>query len=202
MPISPTSGRHFDELHERSDDPWRVFDGWYEVRKRRILLASLPDERLGRVLEIGCSVGAVTVELAARADAVIALDVAQSAVERARVTTAACSNVDIRVADIREGLPSGAFDTVVVSEVAYYLDEQEWADVLDDIDLALTESGVVALCHWKPVEPDFGSNAERVHAQAIDRLSARVVAHHDEPDFVIDVLSRDVRSVAEREGLR
>ena len=54
----------FDDTHARRDDPWGVTTRWYERRKRSLVLGSLPDERYGAVLEIGCSIGVVTSELA------------------------------------------------------------------------------------------------------------------------------------------
>lgn len=193
---------HFDALHASREDPWGVLDSWYEVRKRRLLLASLPEEALGRVLEIGCSIGAVTESLAERAASVVAVDLSEEAVRRARTRLSARAAVDIRVHDVRNGLPDGEFDTIVVSEVGYYLTVQEWKDVLDDIDLALAPGGVVALCHWRTDEPDFLMAADLVHETAIERLSAAVVVRHDEADFRLDVLSRDARPVSRRGAVR
>ncbi|WP_336493121.1 SAM-dependent methyltransferase, partial [Methylobacterium nigriterrae] len=61
-------GDHFDELHTRSDDPWSVRTRWYERRKRAITMASLPRKRFTRALEIGCSIGELSAELADRCD--------------------------------------------------------------------------------------------------------------------------------------
>lgn len=193
---------HFETVHERHDDPWHVFDRWYEIRKRRLFLATLPDERLGRVLEIGCSVGAMTMELATRADRVVALDLAASAVESARQRSRDLPHVEVRQSDVRDGLPEGPFDTVVVSEVGYYLDLGEWTSLLEAIRGILAVDGTVALCHWQDDEPDFALAPGRVHEVALATLGLARIAHHIEDDFRLDVLSSDARSVAQRAGLR
>ncbi|RIJ44083.1 SAM-dependent methyltransferase, partial [Clavibacter lycopersici] len=80
----PTAAERFDAAYARAEDPWRVTTRWYERRKRLATLAALPDERYGRALEIGCSIGVTTAGLAERVDELLAVDVAPTAVERAR----------------------------------------------------------------------------------------------------------------------
>ena len=70
---APVGDDALDRVHRDRDDPWDV-DGWYERRKRAITLASLPREHYGRALEVGCSVGALAVDLAGRCDALVAVD--------------------------------------------------------------------------------------------------------------------------------
>ena len=58
-----TPAGYFEEMYEGEPDPWGLRERWYEQRKRDLLLAALPDERLGAVLEIGCSTGLITARL-------------------------------------------------------------------------------------------------------------------------------------------
>ncbi|BDZ50045.1 hypothetical protein GCM10025867_22860 [Frondihabitans sucicola] len=132
---------HFDARHAARDDPWGLASRWYEIRKRRILLAALPDEALGHVLEIGSSVGITTQDLAARAESVLALDVSGEAVRRARARLQGLSNVRVEQADATLGLPGGDYDLVVLSEVGYYLSPSELGAVLDDVEASLSSRG-------------------------------------------------------------
>ena len=53
---------YFARLYSESDDPWRISLGWYERRKRALLMASLPHERFSVVFEPGCSNGELTIQ--------------------------------------------------------------------------------------------------------------------------------------------
>ena len=71
---APGQSAVFDRVHSDAEDPWDVDTSWYERRKREVLLGCLPRPRYERVLDIGCSTGALTAELAQRAGAVTAVD--------------------------------------------------------------------------------------------------------------------------------
>lgn len=70
--VAPDQSAVFDRVHSDAEDPWDVDTSWYERRKREVLLGCLPRPRYERVLDIGCSTGALTAELAQRAGAVTA----------------------------------------------------------------------------------------------------------------------------------
>jgi SAM-dependent methyltransferase len=193
---------HFDARHAARDDPWGLATKWYEIRKRRILLASLPEEALGRVLEIGCSVGITTIDLASRSESVLALDVSSEAVQRAGERLAGFPNVEVRQADVTAGLPGDGYDLVVLSEVGYYLSSPALERLLDDVEALLTPRGVLAVCHWRYDEGDFAQTGDDVHRALAARGRYVNLVHHVEHDFVLDVVSLDGRSVAERTGLR
>ncbi len=63
-----------ERLHLDDPDPWGVDSRWYERRKRDLLLAMLPRAEVRAALEIGCSTGALTEALTARASAVTGVD--------------------------------------------------------------------------------------------------------------------------------
>jgi LmbE family N-acetylglucosaminyl deacetylase/SAM-dependent methyltransferase len=201
----PADPARFDGAHARRADPWGVTTRWYERRKRSLVLASLPDERYGAVLEIGCSIGVVTAELADRADRVLALDVSPVAVDRARARLADREHVRVEQADVSEGLPEGRWDLVVIGEVGYYLEPAALAALLSSVAAALTPGGAVVACHWRHDEGDFAQSGDAVHAALAaeaERSGLTRVVQHVETDFLLDVVSRDGRSIAERTGLR
>ncbi|GAA4266802.1 class I SAM-dependent methyltransferase [Frondihabitans peucedani] len=193
---------HFDARHEGKGDPWGLERRWYEIRKRRILLASLPEERLGRVLEIGCSVGISTLDLAERSDSILAVDVSGEAVRTARERLAAVSHARVERWDVTDGLPEGEFDLVVLSEVGYYLSLESLGVLLERARGILSATGTIAACHWRPVEGDFLQSGDDVHRAVTELDGFTTLVHHVEADFVLDVVGRDQRSVAERTELR
>ncbi|MDT0183057.1 bifunctional PIG-L family deacetylase/class I SAM-dependent methyltransferase [Microbacterium sp. ARD31] len=199
------TGEYFEQFFGRHDDPWGFDSRWYEQRKRSVLLAALPTRGLGRVLEIGCATGALTAELASRADSVLAVDVAQAAVDRARARLAGephGERVTVTRLDVPGQWPSGTFDTIVLSEVGYYLSDDDLAAAIARMDGALAADGVVVACHWRHPVADYPRSGDSVHRALRAHPGWGVSVSHLERDFVLEVFERSpVSSVAEREGL-
>jgi SAM-dependent methyltransferase len=115
----------FETIYRESADPWRSVDPryCYQLRKYDVLVSFVPAEpRYRSALDLGCGLGTLSRLLAGKADHVLGLDVAQSAVDRAR-TAHAGSNVSFDRGDILD-LPSrlnGQFDLIMIVDVLYYL---------------------------------------------------------------------------------
>jgi SAM-dependent methyltransferase len=192
---------YFDQLYERRDDPWRFETRWYEERKRALTMAALPRRRYLNVLELGCSTGLLTAQLADRADAVLAIDISQAAVDLGRSRLVDRGHVRIERGDIREELPTGSFDLVLISEVAYYLARHEVEALAASIHGRLAPSAEVALCHWRWPVDDYPLSGDEAHDILRSRLNLAPISRLEEQDLLLEVLSTDVRSVATREGL-
>ncbi len=197
----PLGETYFADLYERHPDPWGFDSRWYEKRKRAVTMAALPRERYGRGLELGCSIGMLTEQLAARCDSLLSTDISAAAVERARDRVADQPQVEVRQADAASGLPTGEFDLVVMSEVGYYFDRRTLDTVLADVLDRMTSDGTLVACHWlHPVE-DYPLSAEIVHGAIAALPQLHRLVRHREEDFVLEVFSFDPSSVARREGL-
>lgn len=200
----PMGSAAFDEMYAAGDDPWRHEDSWYEERKRALALAALPSRRLGRVLELGPATGLLTVELARRASAVVSVEVSEQALTRARRRVALAGltdRVEWRHGRVPQTWPEGRFDTVVVSEVAYFLTREEWATTLHAIAGALPTDGVLALVHWAHPLDDCPLDTETAHEMAVRITGLHTTVDHVEPDFVLRVLRPPgLPSVAAAEG--
>ena len=198
---STLSSDFFDATYDRHDDPWGYTDRWYEERKRNLTLAALPDARYGRVLEVGCSLGVLTAQLAQRADDLLAVDVSGAAVERARERTASLPQVRVERADITEAIPAGPFDLVVLSEVGYYLSRPTLVRVLADLRARLAPGGTLLACHWRHPVAAYPLSGDEVHRVLRRTTDLTLLAEHRETDLLLDVYGDDPRSVAERTGL-
>jgi LmbE family N-acetylglucosaminyl deacetylase/SAM-dependent methyltransferase len=193
----------FDDFYARHDDPWGFETRWYEERKRALLMASLPSKALGRVLEIGCATGSITVELAARADEVLAIDVSQAALEAARRRLAGDPRVTFRRGWVPDDQPSGVFETIVLSEVGYYLSPGDLELTIAGIDAALADDGCLVACHWRHPVAEYPLGGDDVHRALRAVRGWEVLSRHEEEDFVLEVFCRrPAVSVARREGLR
>lgn len=195
--------RWFDEFYRRNPgDPWGFESRWYEQRKRALLMATLPAYELGSVLEIGCATGLLTAGLAARADAVIAMDAAATAVEIARARLRADTRVSVRHGRVPEDWPAGRFDTIVFSEVGYYFGPADLQRTLTRIDTSLADQGHVVACHWRHPVAEYPQTGDDVHEALRAVPGWETVSLHVEEDFVLELFARSpARSVAEQEGL-
>jgi SAM-dependent methyltransferase len=113
--------RFFDELWSESD-PWALDDSELDQRRYRRQAELLADRRYSRALEIGCAGGSFTRALAPLCDELVALDIAEAAIERARAAIDR-AGVEFRLANVMDlDLErEGTWDLVVITETAYYL---------------------------------------------------------------------------------
>lgn len=183
-----------ERLHAADPDPWGVDRRWFEQRKRAMTLAALPRRRFQRALELGCSVGALSEDLSTRCEHLTAVDSSPSALQEARQRTAT-TNVEVRQADLvthpPEAWVTGTFDLIVISEVGYFLSPAALRGLVHWTRSALTEDGVLVLCHWiHPVE-GWALDGPAVHAAFRHAPVRPVQCVLRERDFELVVLSGD-----------
>jgi trans-aconitate methyltransferase len=136
---------YFAALYAADPDPWRFATSDYERDKYAATLAALPAKRFTEGLEVGCSIGILTRQLAARCDRLLALDVAEAALEQARAN---CPGVTFERRAIPGGWPPGRFDLMVFSEVLYYLDAAGMQDTAARAIAAIQPGGCMLLVHY------------------------------------------------------
>ncbi|ACL38555.1 LmbE family protein [Pseudarthrobacter chlorophenolicus A6] len=178
----------FDRVHQRTEDPWNYGSSWYEQRKRALTLAALPEATYAAGLEIGCSIGTLTADLAPRCRSLLAVDASGVAVEQARHRLAAAHHVTVEQAVLPAAWPAGSFDLIVVSEVGYYLARDELAAMWDRVEAAMQPGGTLVLCHWRHPVAGWELDGESVHALARERLGWRQAGMYRERDFLLEVL--------------
>jgi SAM-dependent methyltransferase len=194
---------YFDALYAASDDPYASRQRWYEARKRAVLLAALPQARFRRAYEPGCGIGELTLALAPRCDALLASDFTAQAVALARERTAPLPHVQVARHTLPADWPhdAGGFDLIVLSEVGYFLQRSDMQRVAECCALSLEDGGTLVACDWRPDFAQRSLATKDVHGILAELGLARLVLH-EEDDFVLQLWSRDARSVAQREGIR
>jgi len=138
---------HLAALYAGSDDPWSTHESAHEQMKFARTMASLPQPRYRRCLEAGCGAGALTALLATRCDALVAMDCTSRALAVAKGRTA---NADV---DFIEGAAPGNWseqppDLVVLSEVLYFLTDDESAGLALRLALNCAQGCDVVLVNW------------------------------------------------------
>lgn len=182
---------YFEAVYARDPDPWQFETSAYERGKYDATLAALPRPRYARALEIGCSIGVLTAELASRCDALLALDAAEAPLLRARQRLAGRPHVTFACAHVPAEWPSAeaAFDLILLSEVVYYLDPADVERLAARVGRSLAPAGDVLLVHWTG-ETDYPLSGD----EAVERFvraspALRVRQGTRRPEYRLDLLS-------------
>ncbi len=194
----------FERLHRDEADPWKVAERFYERRKRALTIASLPRPRFHRVLEVGCSVGALAQELSSVSDVLLALDTSETAVRRTNEALSTSAAATARLATVPRDWPrgDGPFDLIVLSETGYFLSSDQLDEVIRQITTSLDEDGVLLLCHWRHPIEGWQLDGDGVHERVRELSGLTTLSLHTEEDFLLEVFGRALGgSVARRDGL-
>lgn len=151
--IRPTNSLppdYFEEIYARDPDPWRFADSSYERAKYDATLAALAWPHYGRVLEVGCSIGVLTGDLAPRCGTLLALDAAAAPLEAARARCVGLPQVAFRKMRVPQDWPTAEdpFNLILLSEVVYYLDAADVGRLAARVQASLAPGGEVLLVHW------------------------------------------------------
>lgn len=190
----------FDDMFDASEDPWGFRTRWYEARKRLITLAALPGAGYQSAYEPGCANGELAAALAVRCKTLRVSDGAEAAVHLARHRLAKFPHVQVAQEWLPGDWPTQTFDLIVLSEFGFYLSEDDVSTIASRAVDSLGAQGTVLACHWRHPVEGFELQGDAVHAILHRQLGLTQLVHHEERDFVLDVWSRDSRSVAQREG--
>ena len=163
---------YFDRVYGANTDPWNFATSPYEAAKYAATLAALPVPRYERALEIGCSIGVFTAQLAGRCDALLSLDVAEAALAQARARCAHQTHVRFERRAVPAEFPAaaGPWDLVLVSEVGYYLNLDDLRRLRAQVTASLRPGGDLLLVHWTPRVHDYPLTGDQVHETFLERV--------------------------------
>lgn len=192
---SKEAQRIFDGIHSRDPDPWKYTTSWYEQRKRALTVAALPAEHYSAGLEIGCSIGTLTADLAPRCTNLLAVDASNAALELAAERLAPFPGVTVSQLTLPDSWPGGSYDLVVMSEVGYYFAAAEFDVLIEKIRNSMLPGGTLVLCHWRYPVSGWELDGETVHALARDRLRWATAGLYRERDFLLETLTSPMATV-------
>ncbi len=185
---------YFRAVYQANDDPWNFAASPYEQAKYAASLAALPQEQYGRALEIGCSIGVFTAQLAPRCQHLLGVDVSEAALAQARARCAALPQVKLQKMTLPEDFPAGEFDLITLCEVGYYWSRPDLARAAAHLERALVPGGHLLLVHWLPAVHDYPLTGDEVHDFFLARTATsgpwqHLGGHRDEK-YRLDVLVR------------
>lgn len=202
IPGASLTAGFFDDFYAGSEDPWGFETRWYESRKRALTLAALPRERYSAALELGCSIGVLSSQLADRCDTLLATDIAEQPLTVARRRLAGRPGVTIERRSLPAEWPAGTFDLIVMSELGYYCSPDDLTVLLENCRRSLRPGGTLLACHWRHPVGEYPLGGDQVHAALAAAPGLERTVRHSELDFLLEVYEPvPARSVAQREGL-
>ncbi|MBW3096407.1 SAM-dependent methyltransferase [Pseudohoeflea coraliihabitans] len=139
---------HLARLYQTSDDPWNLGESSYEQEKYAATLAALSGRRFDLGIEIGCSVGVLSEALAERCSQFVAVDLNPRAVELASSRLSRFPHASVRCAEVPAEWPAGAYDLIVLSEILYFLSEEEIAALAGRVTNDLKPGGLCVVVVW------------------------------------------------------
>lgn len=180
---------YFEAMFRGDPDPWGLESRTYEVQKFDRTVMALEGRRYSQGFEVGCAGGTLSRRLAPSCAALLAIDVSETALDRARLKCADQPQVRFEQMMFPQATPGlAAFDLIVLSEVAYYWDGK-------DLDLAgrwighsLSSGGDLLLVHWTGDTdyPQTGDGAVTALGEALgDRVS--IVLQHRQAEYRLDL---------------
>jgi predicted TPR repeat methyltransferase len=182
---------YFEQLYAANEDPWNFAGSDYEAQKYAATIDALGGRHFSRGLEIGCSIGVLTKALADLCEDLLAVDIADQPLARAKVRCAAATHVSFARMQVPTTWPAGSFDLIVFSEVLYFLTQ---ADIMRTAALAngsLMPGGVLLLVNYteKIDEPCSGEEAAEVFIHELSPPNALVTQLRAQ-SFRIDLLQK------------
>jgi SAM-dependent methyltransferase len=143
--------RDFEEIYATQEDPWSIGDAdsnRYDLYVERILDGS---RHRGTALELGCGQGAFLARLRGAFEQLAGVELSSRAVRRGRRRFPFIEFSQGSLADLDAALPdAGQFDTIIVSDVLYYLKERERQRAVAWIASHLAPDGLAFLAGWSP----------------------------------------------------
>jgi SAM-dependent methyltransferase len=201
--IARTRGRlgaraAFEAAYAGGADPWASADPRYSYQrwKYEALIGLLPaGRRFARALDLGSGTGTLSLALAAVADDVLGLDIAQAAVDGATALAGNRPGVRFRQGDVGALDPAldGCFDLVVVADTLYYLDHVDdlsLKNLVQRIARLLAPGGLCLVANHYFFAGDRDSRlSRRIHDAFAWSPALALVSAHRRPFFLASLLS-------------
>ena len=188
---STLGARYFEDMFRGTSDPWNLESSPYELAKYDASIAALDGRSYRNAFEVGCAKGVLTSKLAPRCAALLSIDVSETALAAARARIAHCDHVAFEQTAFPARTPTGRFDLVVWSEVAYYWDDADLERAAAWLKSDLDRGGDLLLVHFTG-ETDYPLTGDEAAELFIARMQgiAKLVRHDRHHDFRLDVLTR------------
>lgn len=157
------SEQYFDDVYHVNLDPWNFETSVYEKEKYLVTMKALSRIIYQNVFEIGCSIGVLSEMLAHRCKKLLAADASEAPLVKARERLAKYPNVEVQKMIIPAEFITTPCDLIILSEVAYYLNDADLEILQKKTMQQLQKGGQLLMVHWTPIVHDYPQTGDRVH---------------------------------------
>lgn len=180
---------YFVDLYKHHIDPWHFETSPYERAKYAATMRALPRSHYESALEVACSIGVFTNQLARRCNRVLAVDVSEEALTRARRN---CTQPQVRFERraMPYDYPAGTFDLTTVCEVGFYLAMDDLLALRSAVIAHSRKNAHIVLVHWTPPVNGHATTAQEVHDVFHAASELRSLHGFSAPTYRLDVLER------------
>jgi SAM-dependent methyltransferase len=183
----------FERKYESDPDPWGYRTSAYERDKYAATLAALPAGALGRTLEVGCSIGVFTELLAPRCERLVAIDFSRLALASARERLSGVESVELVRVTFPDEVPAGRWQTIVCSEVLYYLDRPALLGAVAWLGTQVEEGASVLAVSWRGAGAGEPMRGDDAHDLLLERLGGFHALDGRTADYRLDRFDGDGR---------
>lgn len=186
------SASHFEKLYATHADPWNFETSEYEAQKYTATLAALLCDRYSQALEIGCSIGVLTQQLAERCESLLAIDVSAQALTKAKQRCQDLPQVCFTQMHLPQEFPQDQFDLILLSEVGYYWSWEDLGLAAQQIIAHLCPGGHLLLVHWTPEVANYPLTGDQVHTLFLERRGTQLrhLEGRRETNYRLDLFER------------
>jgi 2-polyprenyl-3-methyl-5-hydroxy-6-metoxy-1,4-benzoquinol methylase len=180
---------YFEAMYAADPDPWRFRTSAYEAAKYAATVAAIADRRFRSALEVGCSIGVLSRQVAPLCEAFLGLDIAEAPLIEARARCQDLPQARFERMAVPQAWPKGGFDLVLLSEVLYFLSLEDIVATAAHARHSLLPGGTLLLVNWigNPESPQPGDRAAEAFMAAAD-LPVAVQARAER--YRLDLLRR------------
>jgi SAM-dependent methyltransferase len=188
--VGARTREYFSRLYQENKDPWNYETSAYEAEKYEVSLRALPRQEYKNAFEIGCSIGVFTAKLAQPCKKLLSVDLTDAVLQRARERCREFPHVTFKVMSIPGEYPADVFDLTVLSEVGYYLEPEDLAQLSEQITTHAALQGHLLLVHWLAPVLDYPLRGDDVHEHFLSRSEWHSLVHDRTEFYRLDVLER------------
>jgi SAM-dependent methyltransferase len=181
---------YFERVYAYASDPWSFASSPYEAEKYSTSIGVLDRPSYARALEIGCSIGVFTARLAERCDALLAVDINESALAQARERNAGNGKIRFERRRLPGEFPGGTFDLITLCEVGYYWSDADAGAARECIARALEAGASLLLVHFLPKVDEYLRDGDDVHEAYLRDERFELVHAARRERYRVDLLRR------------